>query len=332
MFRDVARYVRSCVQCQKYKVEQRKPPGKMLTRKAQEPFDILCADFVGPLPRSKQGNTVLLVFFNLFSKWVELVPLQKATTPHLDKALRERIFSRFGTPRTFVCDNGTQFTSRSFTAFCKKTGMKLEHTAPYSPQQNPTERANRTVKTMIGQFIEGLQNTWDLLLPEITFAVNSSVLDTTGFSPSFLVMGREPRLPGALYDEVTGDTGREHSTPEARAKQLSKLLQVAKDNATRASAEQSRHHNLRRREWGPKLGMLVLLKQHVLSKAAKGFAAKLAPKYEGSYKVVRFISANIVRLQRERGQERRSAHIADLKPFHTGAESDTSGGNEQDSV
>lgn len=40
MFRDVARYVRSCVQCQKYKVEQRKPPGKM-PRKAQEPFDIL---------------------------------------------------------------------------------------------------------------------------------------------------------------------------------------------------------------------------------------------------------------------------------------------------
>lgn len=70
----------------------------------------------------------------------------------------------------------------------KKTGMKLEHTAPYSPQQNPTERANRTVKTMIGQFIEGSQNTWDLLLPEITFAVNSSVSDTTGFSQAFLVM------------------------------------------------------------------------------------------------------------------------------------------------
>lgn len=33
--------------------------------------------------------------------------------------------------------------------------MNLEYTALYSPQQNPTERANRTVKTMIAQFIDG---------------------------------------------------------------------------------------------------------------------------------------------------------------------------------
>lgn len=119
----------------------------MLTRRVQEPFDTLCADFVGPLPRSKQGNMVLLVFFDLFSKWVELVALRKATTAHLEKALRERILGHFGTPTTFVCDNGIQFTSRSFKA-------------PYSPQQNPTERANRT---MIAQYVDGPQHTWDIL-------------------------------------------------------------------------------------------------------------------------------------------------------------------------
>lgn len=96
-------------------------------------------------------------------------------------------------------------------------------------------------------------------------------------------MGREPRLPGALYDEVTGDTGQNLQNPELRAKQLQQIFQVARENATRACAEQSRHHNLRRREWRPRIGMLVLLKQHVLSKAAEGFAAKLAPKYEGPY-------------------------------------------------
>ncbi|KAH8292632.1 hypothetical protein KR054_001713, partial [Drosophila jambulina] len=53
MFRDVRRHVRQCIPCQKFKAEQRQQAGKMLTRQVSEPFGILCADFVGPLPRSK---------------------------------------------------------------------------------------------------------------------------------------------------------------------------------------------------------------------------------------------------------------------------------------
>ncbi|KAH8238756.1 hypothetical protein KR032_001286, partial [Drosophila birchii] len=48
LFRDVARYVRNCLSCQRYK-----PARHMFTRHVEEPFHILCADFVGPLPRSK---------------------------------------------------------------------------------------------------------------------------------------------------------------------------------------------------------------------------------------------------------------------------------------
>jgi len=48
----------------------------MLTRVKSEPFEFLCADFVGPLPRSKLGNTMLLVFHDIFSKLVELIPLR----------------------------------------------------------------------------------------------------------------------------------------------------------------------------------------------------------------------------------------------------------------
>ncbi|KAH8300620.1 hypothetical protein KR059_003819, partial [Drosophila kikkawai] len=53
MFRDVKQYVRQCVLCQKYKAEQKAQAGRMLTRQVDEPFGIVCTDFVGPLPRSK---------------------------------------------------------------------------------------------------------------------------------------------------------------------------------------------------------------------------------------------------------------------------------------
>jgi len=97
----------------------------MLTRVVREPFDILCANFVGPLPRSKQGNSMLLVFHDVFSKWVELIPLRKATAAVVQKAFRERILGRVGVPRKFVCDNGTQFTSRALKDYFAKHGSVL---------------------------------------------------------------------------------------------------------------------------------------------------------------------------------------------------------------
>ncbi|KAM8702112.1 hypothetical protein ACLKA7_017677 [Drosophila subpalustris] len=156
--------------------------------------------------------------------------------------------------------------------------------APYSPQQNPTERANRTVKTMISQYLDGEQSSWDTLLPEISLAINSSKSVSNGFSPASLVQGREPRLPGILYHEVTPSLGTEAPQPDDKARHLQEIFKVAKENMQRATAEQSRHYNLRRREWKPALGDLVLLRQHHLSKAVEGFAAKLAPRYDVPYK------------------------------------------------
>jgi len=91
------------------------------------------------------------------------------------------------------------------------------------------------------------------------------------------------------------------------------VFKVVQANTQRASMEQRKHYDLRRRAWRPTLGSLVFAKQHHLSKAADNFAAKLAPKYEGSYKVVKFISVTVVRLQHTRTKQRRTASLGDLK-------------------
>ncbi|KAM8701762.1 hypothetical protein ACLKA7_005478 [Drosophila subpalustris] len=53
------------------------PVKKLLLLKIRG-WATVCADFVGPLPRSKHGNTTILVFIDRFSKWTELVPLREA--------------------------------------------------------------------------------------------------------------------------------------------------------------------------------------------------------------------------------------------------------------
>jgi len=62
------------------------------------------------------------------------------------------------------------------------------------------------------------------------------------------------------------------------------------------------------------LGSQVWLRQHPLSKAAEGFAAKLATKYDGSYSVAKFTSPNLVRLQRQEDRRRRIANMWSPRP------------------
>ncbi|KAM8701775.1 hypothetical protein ACLKA7_001266 [Drosophila subpalustris] len=90
MFRDAAWYVKCCEVCQKFECEQRKPAGQMLTRQVAEPTAVLCADFVGPLPRSKRGHTMFLVFHDAFSpKFDGPYRVVKFVSPNIVRLARE---------------------------------------------------------------------------------------------------------------------------------------------------------------------------------------------------------------------------------------------------
>lgn len=317
MQRDIAKFVRSCESCQRYKPHQVAPAGEMLVAVPEEPWATVCTDYVGPLPRTKHGNTMLLVFFDRFSKWVELVPQRRATAEGVVKAFRERILARFGAPKVLISDNGNQFTSKILQKYLRDVGVHHQFTAPYCPQENPTERANRTIKTMIAQVSQNQHNRWDDLLPEISLAINTAISESTGYSPAYLVQCREPRLPKSLYDETVPGTGNTRKTPEERVSELREVFQIVRKRMSQAAEEQRRHYNLRRRPWKPVVGETVLVKQHPQSKAIDQFAAKLAPKYDGPFDIIDFVSPVIVRLQGPDKRSTKLAHLSELKPYLT---------------
>ena len=48
--------------------------------------------------------------------------------------------------KTLRSNNGGEYTSKEFEAFCKEAGIKRELTTPYNPQQNGVaEIKNRTI-------------------------------------------------------------------------------------------------------------------------------------------------------------------------------------------
>jgi len=87
----------------------------------------------------------------------------------------------------------------------------------------------------------------DELLPELNLAINSSVSISTGFSTVFVIQGREPRLPGALYDELTAGPSGAPQLPVIKAEMLQDVFKAVQEKIQRSSLDQRKRYDLRRR-------------------------------------------------------------------------------------
>lgn len=311
MYRDISRYVRRCDICQRYKVSQQKKAGEMHFTPVSQPWEIVTSDFMGPFPRSSKGNTMLLVFHDKLTKWTELIPLHAATTPALINAFRKNVLSRFGWPQTIITDNGKQYTSKAFQEFLRTYGIRQRFNAPYTPQTNPTERVNRTIKTMIAQYLHNKHQQWDENLPELMFALNTARQESTGFSPAYLNFGRELILPKCLYNDQRPPIDHNHQ-PDQLTDHLKNTMEIVHANLAKAFVQQQRNYNLRKRKWTPQVGDWIYIATHHLSNAAQHNTAKLMPKFEGPYQIKRFISPVILFVQLNNGSTKR-VHIQGCK-------------------
>ena len=205
MLRDVVAFIARCDICQRCKVEQRPPAGLMGHRVIEEPWTTIAMDIMGPVTRSKTGFSYVLVIQDLFTKWVEVVPLRRTTGKHISEALDNLIFCQWGTPRVLLTDNGTEFLNKDVRRLTQLTGVRHHTTPPYHPQANPVERVNRVLKTLLRAYIDSDQGNWDAHLHEFRFAYNSAYHASLQTSPAFANFGREPQPAISMQQEVEGD-------------------------------------------------------------------------------------------------------------------------------
>ena len=71
-------------------------------------FNAWGIDFMGHSP-SSHNNLYILVAVDYISKWVEAVASPTNDSKIVLKFLKKNIFTRFGTPRALLSDNGTYF-------------------------------------------------------------------------------------------------------------------------------------------------------------------------------------------------------------------------------
>jgi transposase InsO family protein len=144
----------------------------------------------------------LYIAIDKFTKWPEVEPVRKVMAQSAIKFLKGLV-ARFGVLNRIITDNGTQFTSRAFIAYCQELGNKICYAFVAHPRSNiPVERANaevlRGLKTRTFDRLHKCGRHWVEELSAVLWSIRTTPSRATSQTPFSLVYGAEAVLPTEL--------------------------------------------------------------------------------------------------------------------------------------
>jgi len=176
-------------------------------------------------------------------------------------------------------DQGANFESKLIAELLSLTGIKKTHTTAYHPMGNgQTERFNRTLGSMLRSLPLAAKQHWAQQIQTLTFAYNSTIHETTGYPPFYLMYGRVPRLPvDMVFKQVLRDpvVVNYKTYAEKLMENLHVAAGIAQQHARKGQQHQADGFNKKVRGTHLNVGDRVLL----ANKAERG-KRKLADKWE----------------------------------------------------
>ena len=267
--RDVKRHIRECPICTANKHPQKPLRAALTDYRVGAPMDRVGIDILGPLPKSIHGNCYILVVADYFSRWIEAYPLPDQQAVTVAETLVNEFISRFGIPLELHSDQGRNFESELFQHVCKVLEITKTRSTPYHPSSNGlVERFNRTLAQMIRSFIGDNQSNWDVHIPLLVSAYRSSENPATGFTPNFLMFGREVHLPvDLLFPRPAAEEPKDtHQYASELVEKLQECYHIARDHLRAAAQRQKRDYDTRMIERQYKAGDLVYKRHHIRKK------------------------------------------------------------------
>ena len=242
------------------------------------------------LPTTARGSRYIFVAIDCFTKYAVAVPLPDQTAQSVARAFLSSWILVFGPPRRVHADQGLCFESDLFNQLCTVWRIAKSRTTPYHPQGNGVcERVNQTIKNSLRRVqVPRNPDEWDLTLPVVLFAYNTSIHSATGFTPFFLTHGCEARLPSDLIVPVVDHNSGSYA---------STLVHIISSACT--VARETLHTNQQREKDYYDTGAVTRLFQPgdvVRLRVGNLFnkpASKLASPWSGQYEVVEVRGVNV---------------------------------------
>eukprot|EP00731_Ephydatia_muelleri_P000583 Em0001g583a len=224
------------------------------------------------------------------------IPNQEAET--VAKKLTNEMFCQFSQLHS---DQGRQFESKLVSEMCKV--LKICKT-PYHPQGDGlVERFNRTLISMLATATADHSLDWEECLPKVCFAYNTSVQTSTGYTPLYLMFGRQAKLPVDLMYGMDNTPDVELPEYVGNLKRtLQKAYEVAREHIGEKQQFQKELYNQIVHGLPFCVGDLVWLYSPAVT---KGRSKKLHLPWDGPYRVIKRLSDANYCIQATMGRRRR---------------------------
>ena len=289
LFRDVAHFGRSCRTCATAKSSTGLRLGvDSFSSVPVQPFTHWSMDLIGPLPKSRSGNDLIVTWVDRTSKLIVARAIRQGNSSA--KALAELTFEaiccRFGLPARLTHDNDVRFRSL-WKELWRLLNTKITCTSAYNPQADPAERANRQVLEALRAAVSSVTDfdQWDQALPHLCFGLNTHPSSATNTSPFELAHGFPARVPLTLdlaaHAGLTGERGAADYAPAVHNRH-----RAAADNVAAAQVRLARLLDQRATPAEVKLGDQMYLDASPQHSPPHQVPYKLASRWMGPYRVL----------------------------------------------
>ena len=185
-------YVRACSVCLAANPSHSHSVPKVRNDTPSQPWDVVHIDTLELGVSRNSKYHCVLVCVDMFTRWVEVVPLPRHDGASVASAFIE-LCTRWGPPRVVRCDNGSEFVNAVVSSVFQVFGVHVKHGAVRHPQsQGGAERFNRSLLTMIRKTIDQSVD-WLSELQILLYYYRTRVHSALGISPMAAMMAWEPR-------------------------------------------------------------------------------------------------------------------------------------------
>ena len=227
LYFDIVDLITQCEVCISVKALDRNPGRLGIRSFPSVPMELVSIDFLVDLPITHRGNRHVLSINHQFSKFTQLSAVPDRTAATSAKCVFD-YFLKFGIAKKFYSDCDPAFESELFQLLMKIFGVKKLRTTGYNPRANGlAEKGNEFIKNYLASYLNYSDKRWDLRCREASYAYNSSVHSSTGFTPAKLTFGHHCRLPIDIMYNVCNDD-RKYSSITGYGRTLQDLYNAAK--------------------------------------------------------------------------------------------------------
>ena len=284
-------HIESCTKCVQHRSDSRKGAPFYQYQVIPKPFHQVHFDILGPLPKTENGNSYIIVYVDRFTRYTIIDVLKNRSTKSVAQSLFNRVIAEYSTPAVLISDNALELTSRVIEDLCASFGIRKAEITAYVPSANGlVEVANKRILSALRTAINNSQNDWDQMVPYVQVALNTAYHHAIGDTPHYLVFLEDKILPfERMFGETNGENIQQKSEYEIQRIERKKIaFKAAQDCLLEVEAKYVNKANKKRKATKIREGFRVYIRARTPPKKSP----KLYKKWEGPYRVLKDIGRN----------------------------------------